>query len=88
MVRCMGMRMVVGVSARVRGRGEGIAFKVNDIRIAWESASVFCTVYEQKRKVAKTLLMQNASAHTSETQVGQPSTIKIAQTLEDVNIFF
>ena len=39
----------------------------------------------KKKKVAKTLLMQNASAHTSKTQVGQPSTTKIPQTPPVVN---
>lgn len=33
----------------------------------------------QKKKAAETLLMQNASAHTSKTQVGQPSTNSISQ---------
>ena len=40
----------------------------------------FDTVSYQKKKAAKTLLMPNASAHTSKTQVGQPSTTKIPQT--------
>lgn len=39
----------------------------------------------QKKKDAKTLLMQNASAHTSKTQVGQPSTTKIPQNPPVVN---
>lgn len=38
----------------------------------------------QKKKVAKTLLMQNASSETSETQVGQPSGNSIPQNTDSV----
>lgn len=39
----------------------------------------------QKKKAAKTLLMQNTSAHTSKTQVGQPSIDSISQDSKIVN---